>query len=132
MINLASAEFEIRSWNEEPYDSPEGAPGLAGVRVTKAFEGDIEGESTLDYLMAHGSDGTSSFVGLERFSGTLAGKKGTFVLQHVGGFEDGVATSSAHVVQASGTGDLEGLRGDTQFSAGHHQKYPITLRYEIV
>jgi hypothetical protein len=56
--------------------------------------------------MSYTIQGTASFVGLDRVSGTVAGKSGTFVLQHAGSFSEGKARSSWSVVPGSGTDDL--------------------------
>ena len=66
------------------------------------FTGDIAGGGHVEYLMMYRSEGSASFVGLERVVGHLAGKAGSFVLQRTGVFEDGVAKESDFVVPGSG------------------------------
>ena len=77
------------------------------------------------------SDGTASYVGLERITGRLAGKSGTFVLRRTGVFEGGLAKESYSVLPGSGTGELRGLRGEGTSSLGHADEYPFTLNYEL-
>ncbi|MGH7451983.1 MAG: DUF3224 domain-containing protein [bacterium] len=72
----------------------EGLPKLTRASVTKSFKGDIEGEGTLEYLMMYRADGSASFVGLERIVGRLSGRSGSFVFQHSGVFEGGVAKAT--------------------------------------
>ena len=48
---------------------------------------------------------------MERIACTLAGKAGTFVLQHQGGYADGTARGEFAIVDGSGTGALAGVRG---------------------
>ena len=131
MGKTAKATFKIKSWDEQPYDETDDAPKLTRASVTKSFKGDIEGESSLEYLMVHRDDGSASFVGLERVVGRVGDRSGSFVLQHSGTFEGGTAKSTASVVPGSGTGDLRGLRGETQFAAAHEEQYPITLDYDF-
>ena len=50
--------------------------------------------------MMYRSDGSATFVGLERVVGHVAGKAGSFVLQRTGLFENGVAKESYLVVPA--------------------------------
>ena len=50
--------------------------------MTKTLTGDIEGESSTEYLMMYRSDGSAAFVGLERVIGRVAGKAGSFVLKY--------------------------------------------------
>ena len=131
MSKLATATFRVSSWDEKPYDETEGGPTLTRARVAKVFSGDIEGESVVEYLMVHRPDGTSSFVGMERVVGRLGDLTGSFVLQHGGTFVGGVAKDEWSVIPGSGTGDLNGLRGEGGFESGHAEEYSITLEYEI-
>ena len=131
MKNRANATFKLDSWDEKPYDEIEGAPKLTRVKVTKTYHGDIEGESTLEYLMMYRQDGTASFVGLERVVGSLGGRSGTFVLQHKGTFEGGKAKVDCFVVSDSGTGELRGLRGEGGFAAGHAEQHSVTLDFDF-
>ena len=111
MTKTLNTRFAIKSWDEKPWSEGSALPKLTRANVTKTFTGELEGEGQLEYLMAYRHDGSASFVGLERVVGALAGKKGTFVLQRTGVFENGVATESYSVVPGSGTGDLRELRG---------------------
>jgi hypothetical protein len=74
-------------------------------------------------------DGTASFVGIEHINRYIGERSGSFVLQHTGTFESGIAQTAYFVVPSSGTGDLQGLRGEGGFSAGHAQQYTTTLDY---
>ena len=103
MKNVANARFTIQKWDERPYSEGQDLPKLTRAAVTKAFTGDIAGEGHVDYLMMYRSDGSATFVGLERIVGHLAGKAGSFVLQRTGKFENGVATESYVVISGSGT-----------------------------
>ena len=131
MRTRATGTFEVKTWDEKPYDESGGGAKLTRARVTKSFHGDIEGEGTLEYLMAYREDGSASFVGLERVVGQVGGRSGSFVLQHGGTFEGGMAKATWFVVRGSGTGDLRGLRGEGGFAAAHQQHYPMTLDYHI-
>jgi Protein of unknown function (DUF3224) len=54
---------------------------------------------------------SAGYVAIERVSGTLHGKKGTFVLQHSGTMTRGAQQLIITVVSGSGTGELAGLTG---------------------
>lgn len=131
MTIQASATFEIKAWDEKPYDEFEGGRKLTRASVKKAFHGDIEGESSVEYLMAYAEDGSASFVGMERVVGRVGDRSGSFVLQHSGTFAGGVAKETWFVVPGSGTGELVGLRGQGSFAAGHEKEYAITLDYDL-
>jgi hypothetical protein len=123
MRKQAKAIFGIKSWDEKPYNEIEGAPKLTRVSATKSYQGDIEGEGKLEYLMMYRTAGSASFMGLERVTGSVGGRSGSFVLQHTGTFEGGVAKVTLSVVPGSGTGDLRGLSGEGRFSVGHQPPY---------
>lgn len=125
----ADARFEVQSWEEEPYDEIEGGPRLTRARVTKTFHGDLEGTSTVHYLMIHRPDGTANFVGHERVTGRLGARSGSFVLEHSGTFAGGTARATWTVVAGSGTGELAGLEGHGGFESAHATQYPITFEY---
>jgi len=131
MTRHATATFELTGWNEKPFDEGEVLPKITRASVTKKFQGDVEGESKVEYLMMYRDDGTATYVGLERITGQLAGKRGSFVLLHEGVFEDGVSKTTWTVVPGSGTGELAGLKGKGGFASGHAERYPITLEYEL-
>ena len=131
MSTHATATFEVKSWDEKPYDEMDGGPKLTRASITKSFTGGIEGEGTLEYLMMYRDDGTASFIGLERITGRVGDRAGSFVLEHTGTSDGSTATASWSVVPGSGTGDLRGLRGEGGFSSGHAESYPMTLDYDI-
>ncbi|GDY32262.1 DUF3224 domain-containing protein [Gandjariella thermophila] len=114
--STAKARFDIVSWDEEPYD--ETGPKLVRGRVRCRYTGDMAGESTWEALMAYGTDGTASYVALERFTGTVAGRSGSVVLRQTGMFDGAVAHTAWAVLPGTGTGELSGLRGEGGYSAG--------------
>ena len=131
MKHTANARFAITNWDEKPYAEGQDQPRLTRASVAKKLTGDIDGESHTEYLMMYRADGTATFVGLERVAGRVAGKSGSFVLQRVGAFEDGLAKESYSVIPGSGTGDLRALRGEGKSSVGHGMEHPFTLSYEL-
>ena len=131
MKHTANARFAIKSWDEKPYSEGEDLPKMTKAAVTKTLTGDIDGEGHVEYLMMYRSDGSATFVGLERITGRIGGKAGTFVLQRTGVFESGQAKESYSVVPGSATGNLSGLRGDGTSGVGHGMEHPFTLNYEL-
>jgi hypothetical protein len=82
------------------------------MSLDKRFFGDLEGTSRGE-MLAVGTDvkGSAGYVAMERVSGSLEGRKGTFALQHTGTMARGVPALSISVVPDSGTGALAGIRG---------------------
>lgn len=131
MKRTANARFAITSWDEKPYAEGQDQPKLTRASVTKTLTGDIEGESRTEYLMMYRADGSATFVGLERVTGRVGGKSGSFVLQRLGGFEGGLAKESYSVIPGSGAGELRTMRGEGSSSVGHGMEHPFTLSYEM-
>ena len=131
MPQHAEATFEITGWDEKPYEEFTGGRKLTRAQVKKTFEGDITGESTLEYLMCYDTDGAATFVGLERLVGQIGDRKGSFVLQHSGTFTDGVADETWSVVPGSGTGRLTGLSGKGKGSFGKEPPHVFKLTYDL-
>jgi hypothetical protein len=109
------ATFVINGWDEEPFDDAGGGAKLTRASVTREYSGDVEGDSATEWLMAYQLDESAAFVGVERIRGTIGGRRGSLVLQHVGTFADGVATAVLTVV--SGTDELQGATGSGEFVA---------------
>lgn len=131
MKKSANARFAIKSWDEKPYGEGQDLPKLTRASVTKTFTGDIEGEGQVEYLMMYRSDGSATFLGLERVVGRIGDKAGTFVLQRTGVFEGGQAKESYSVIPGSGTGELRGLQGDGTSAVGHGMEHPFMFSYEL-
>jgi hypothetical protein len=64
-------------------------------------------------MLTAGTDvpGSAGYVAMERVTGTLHGRSGTFVLQHSGTMTRGAPQLAITVVPDSGTGELTGLGG---------------------
>jgi hypothetical protein len=131
MKQSAIARFAITKWDEKPIAEDQELPKLTRASVTKTFTGDIEGNGQVEYLMTYRSDGTATFVGLERVVGRLAGRTGSFVLQRTGVFEGGLAKETYSVVPGSATGELQGLVGEGHSAVGHGLEHPFTLSYDL-
>jgi hypothetical protein len=131
MKQTANARFAIKSWDEKPYSEGPDLPKLTRASVSKTYTGDISGEGQVEYLMMYRSDGSATFLGLERITGRLTGKTGSFVLQRTGVFEGGQAKETYSIIPGSGTGELHGLTGDGRSAVGHGMEHPFTLSYEL-
>ena len=70
-------------------------------------------------------DKSAEFVGLERIKGTIDGRRGSLVLQHVGTFEDGAAKATLTVI--SGTDELKGATGTGEFVADPAGRITLTI-----
>jgi hypothetical protein len=93
------------------------------------YTGEMEARSVLQEMKVYFHNDTAHVYGLEHVTGQIAGKQGSFVLEHNGRYENGKLSSRRTVVKGSGTGDLAGLRGVINLEAAHAVGYNITLEY---
>jgi hypothetical protein len=121
------ASFEIKGWDEQPFDEGVGVAKLTRASVAKEYTGDIDGSSVTEWLMAYHPDKSAVFVGLERIKGSIGGHRGSLVLQHVGIFAEGAAKATLTVV--SGTDELKNATGDGELVADPGGR--ITLSVEV-
>ncbi len=125
----ASAVITVRKYEPSAYDEPADGPVLTRIHVEESFSGDIQGEGVVEFLQAGRADGSASFAGLERVTGELAGREGTFVLQDAGTVDGSIVSGDWFVVPGSGTGQLAGLRGDGGFRANLGEGAQVHLDY---
>ena len=86
--------------------------GIAHYSLDKELHGDIEGTSKGEMMgVGDPKSGNAGYVALEVITGTLAGKHGSFVLQHSSFMEAGAPTMNIKVVPGSGTDELKGIAG---------------------
>jgi hypothetical protein len=111
MTTLAKGTFEVKLNPMTPYENSEGA-NLGRMSIDKTFHGDLEATSKGEMLTAMGTvKGSAGYVAIERVSGTLNGRRGSFALQHTGTMDRGTPQLSVTVVPDSGTDQLAGLTG---------------------
>ena len=107
----ATGPFEVKLSPLTAYDAAEGSP-LGRMSIDKQFHGDLEATSKGEMLTGMtGVSNSAGYVAIERVSGELGGRSGTFILQHSGTMTRGAPTLVIKVVPDSGTGELEGLTG---------------------
>lgn len=106
MTQVAKGTFTVKM---EPQGEPAAADGvsLGRMRLAKVYEGDLAAtaEGTMLTALTPIKD-SAGYVAIERITGTLHGKKGSFVLQHTGTMKRGEQSLSITIVPDSGTGEL--------------------------
>jgi Protein of unknown function (DUF3224) len=87
-------------------------PALGRMSIDKQFHGDLEGTSKGQMLTGGTSvKGSGAYVAIEKVSGTLHGRRGSFILQHLGIMTRGTPQLTITVVPDSGTEELVGISG---------------------
>jgi hypothetical protein len=112
MTSHARGTFEVKV-KPLPADAKVDGLTVGRVALDKQFAGDLEGTSKGEMMTAETTvEGSGGYVAIERFDGTLRGRKGTFVLLHHGTMKRGSDFKlTITVVPDSGTGQLVGLTG---------------------
>jgi hypothetical protein len=124
----AKAKTTVQSSDAKPYDQA-GGLSLIEININETFTGDIDGESTVRSLEFQRADKSANQVSMQRFSGKLGGRQGTFVLQGSEIVENGKIKATWFVVPGSGTGGLSGLRGEGGFEGGFGKGSNVWLDY---
>ena len=110
MTTRANGTFEVTVTPQA--DEHAGAAGLGRMTMDKTFQGDLAGTSKGQMLAAGTAvQGSAGYVAIERVEGTLAGRRGTFMLQHLGVMTRGAPAMTVTVIPDSGTDGLAGLSG---------------------
>lgn len=121
-MTTARGTFEVKLAPQSTDEHPDGG-SLGRMSIDKQFTGDLTGTSTGEMLTAMTkTNGSAGYVAIERVTGTLHGRAGTFVLQHTGTMTRGAQQLVITVVPDSGTGELAGLAGSMRIiiDAGKH------------
>ena len=108
----AKGEFEVKL---APQDDTAIESPLGRMTIDKQFHGDLEAISKGQMLAAMTAvQGSGVYVAIEKVTGTLQGRKGSFFLHHTGVMKRGASQLNVTVVPDSGTEELEGLSGTLQ------------------
>ena len=114
----AQGPFDVELTPQPADDSP-----IGRMTIAKQFHGELEATSRGQMLAVRSAiEGSAGYVAIERVTGALAGKQGSFVLQHLGIVNRGAPQLSITVVPDSGEGGLAGLSGrmSIQITDGKH------------
>ena len=131
MTAHARGPFDVKI-TPESFGDKTTDPLLARMSIDKQFHGDLEGSSIGEMLAANTSvKGSAGYVAIERVTATLAGRKGSFVLQHHATMTRGAPQLSIIVVPDSGTGQLEGITGKMDIKIEKDGKHFYDFEYTL-
>ena len=107
----ATGNFEVTMKPLEAYNQAEDAK-VGRMSIDKTFAGDLVATSKGEMLSGGSpAEGSAGYVAIERVTGTLAGRSGSFLLQHSGTMTPEAQEVTITVIPASGTGELESIAG---------------------
>jgi hypothetical protein len=132
-VNHASGAFDVKL--VPLTDEFSSDTGIGRNSIDKVFHGDLQGTSKGQMLAAMGSvKGSAGYVAMEKVTGTLKGRAGTFVLQHNATMTRGTPELSIKVVPDSGTDQLEGITGTLTIKiedGKHSYEFDYTLPQKL-
>ncbi|AXF57375.1 DUF3224 domain-containing protein [Salicibibacter kimchii] len=129
MSMKAQSSFKLTEANEIPYSEVGEGSKLTRGYFEVEYNGELQGKGDLQELKCYLPDDSATVYGFERITGRIGDKSGSFVLEHVGKFENGLLKSKRNVVQGSGTGELTGIVGEINFESGSAEEFQITFNY---
>jgi hypothetical protein len=130
-MSQSTGTFKVKSWDEKPLLEAEGETKVNRASVAQSFGGVIEGDAQIEYLIAYPSSTYALFVGIQKVSGSIDGRAGTFAMEVRGTWEGSTAGGTLAVVPSSGTGALSGLSGEGTYQSTDPQGGTITFEYRI-
>ena len=133
MTHHISGPFDVKVTPQKPDTQIARTANLGRLTIDKRFHGDLEASAKGEMLATQSEvKGSAGYVALERVTGKLQGRSGSFVLQHSATMKRGAPESTITVVPDSGTGELAGLTGSMRINVapdGSHS-YEFDFRIE--
>ncbi|WP_165401547.1 DUF3224 domain-containing protein [Herbihabitans rhizosphaerae] len=131
-MTIATGTFDLHDWEQEVAEE---GPGSQVGRVTnrKTFHGDIEGSTTCTLLTVAVPDASGEFqgtayVGVERITGSVHGRRGSFTVTHLANLATGMSVS---VVAGSATDELAGLTGELSITRHDDGSHTYSFDYDL-
>ncbi len=129
MPNHATGPFEVKV---TPQDDKSLEPNLGRMALDKQYHGDLEATGKGQMLTAGTAEkGAGGYVAIEKVTGTLQGRTGSFVLQHSGTMKNNVPQLTITVVPESGTGQLQGIAGKMAIKIAPTGKHSYDFEYTL-
>jgi len=130
MTSRATGPFEVKLTPQSPDEG--GEPAIGRFSLDKQFHGELEATSRGQMLAAStATSGSAGYVAIEKVSGTLHGRGGSFLLQHNGTMERGAGRLAIAVIPDSGTGELAGLTGTMNIVIAPDGQHTYELNYTL-
>ena len=115
-----------------PQDNSTQASTLGRFLLDKEYHGDLEAKGEGQMLSAGTNvKGSGAYVAIERVTGTLKGRSGSFTLQHAGTMSNGKPSMTVTVVPDSGTEKLSGITGSMRINVAADGKHTYDFEYAL-
>jgi hypothetical protein len=127
----ASGTFDVKLNPLGAHAGGSDGVNLGHMSIDKTFYGDLEARSRGEMLSAMtATRGSAGYVAIEQVNGALAGRNGSFVLQHFGTMDRGKNRLILEVIPDSASGELEGLSGSMTINIEDGKHY-YDFEYEL-
>ncbi len=129
VTNHASGPFDVKVVKQE---DPGGDTSVGRFTLDKQYHGDLDASAKGQMLTASTDvKGSGAYVAIERVTGTLKGREGSFALQHMGTMTQNVPQLTINIVPDSGTGQLKGIAGKMNIVIAADGKHSYELEYTL-
>lgn len=123
----ALGPFDVKMAPQSAADAPVGR-----FTLDKKYHGDLEATGTGEMLTGMTAvPGSAGYVAIEKITGSLAGRRGSFYLQHSGTMTRGKPALTLTVIPDSGTGELAGLGGTMDIQIARDGSHSYTFTYSL-
>jgi hypothetical protein len=128
MTTKASGTFDVKLLPQSAGDYD----ALGRMTIDKIFHGELEGTSVGQMLtgMSPSEKTSGAYVAIEKVTGTVNGKSGSFILEHRGIMNRGAQSLQVRIVPDSGTGELTGISGELEIII-EGKKHSYVLSYSL-
>jgi hypothetical protein len=132
MSQHAAGPFDVKVTPQQPDSDVAKAANLGRMSLDKQYRGDLDATGKGEMIAAQTEvEGSAGYVAIERVTGSLKGKKGSFVLQHNATMDRGVPNLNIIVVPDSGTAELKGISGKMNIIIAPGGKHSYEFEYTI-
>jgi hypothetical protein len=116
-------QFDVKVMPQQADNDEARGAGISRLSLDKRFHGPLDASSQGEMLALGDGVEAGAYVAIERITGTLDGRSGSFALVHRALMNRGVPEHwSVLIVPDSGTGELAGIDGSMKIiiADGHH------------
>ena len=132
MKKKAKGKFSVEG-SPEPIGELEQKIGTMRMKFEKRFEGPLEANGIVSMMGIMDQElGSGGYVAMERVTGSLDGKQGSFCLQHSCTMFRGKQKQEILVIPDTGAGDLKGLSGQITIDIADDGQHYYTFEYEFL
>jgi len=129
LANHATGPFDVLVTRQD--DKGDDA-NLGRFMLDKQYRGELQGTGKGQMLTAGTAvKGSGAYVAIEKFTGTLNGHAGSFVLQHSGTMTQNTPQLTITIVPDSGTDELKGIKGKMTINVAPDGKHSYDLEYTL-